>query len=519
VDGQVSDALRQFRLRSGMTQEGLAERSGVSVRTIRGLETGSRSNPQLASLRRLADAMELTSDERDGLIAAGATAARRPSEVADPGLGVSAHRARPSKTIPRQLPAPPTCFTGRTRELAGLSEALDDTSIDGPAVLISALAGSGGIGKTWLALHWAHRHLDRFPDGQLFTDLRGFSPDSGPLDPHIAVRGFLDALGADAAHLHGDLAQDTARYRSHIADKRMLILLDNAATIDQISPLLPGSRSCTVIVTSRTILTPLLTRHGAHHLNLDILTDTESRELLVRRLGRARVAAEPDAVAELIRLCGRYPLALSIVASHAQAHPDLPLTDFSSELREVGLDAFDDSDPATSLPSVLSWSLRSLTPEQRTAFELLGIAPGPDIGLSAAAGLIGLRPSRARTLLRTLADVSLLTRKAHERYAMHDLVRDYAATTAEHDLADGTREAALRRVIDFYVRAGYAADRIVFPERPPIQLNPPLVDVQPPRLPDLDAALAWFDAEHPTLLAAQRTAARIGWHRAVWQLA
>ena len=444
-----------------------------------------------------------------------------PALVAPTPTRPSARTQTPYVT-PRHLPPAPAGFTGRTDELATLTAALDDTlaNSNSNTVLISSLAGAGGIGKTWLALHWARQHLSRFPDGQLFVDLRGFSPDGDPLDPLTAVRGFLDALGVDASHLDGGLDEHTARYRSHIADKRMLILLDNAACADQITPLLPGTASCTVLVTSRNVLTPLLTRYGAHHLSLDVLSDGEAHALLTGRLGHARVAAEPDAAAELIGLCGRYPLALGIVAARAIARPEIPLTDFAAELRQIGLPALSDAEPTASLPAVLSWSLHGLTAEQRTAFALLGIAPGSDIALPAAASLTGLPQPRARALLRELTDASLLLRRPGGRYAMHDLIRAYAADTATTHLGEQSHESALQRVLDFYTHAAHAADRLLDPHRPSLDgLDSPVPDVHPDFLPDPPAALAWFDAEHANLLAAQRTATGRHHYSVVWQLA
>ncbi|MFC0546181.1 AfsR/SARP family transcriptional regulator [Kutzneria chonburiensis] len=439
--------------------------------------------------------------------------------TADPALSAPARATGTSAPTPRHLPLAPAGFTGRATELATLTAAVETASADPTTVLITALAGAGGIGKTSLALHWAHTHADRFPDGQLFVDLRGFSPDSEPLDPLTAARGFLDALGVDSAHVGGGLDEHTARYRSQIAGKRMLVVLDNAATADQVTPLLPGTSTCTVLITSRAVLTPLLSRHNARHLNLDVLTGAEARALLVQRLGQPRVTAEPNVVAEMIQLCGRYPLALTIMAGRAQALPDLPLTDFLAELRGSGLDALDDADPTASLPAVLSWSLRGLTDQQRTAFAVLGIAPGPDIGLPAAASLIGQDLPETRTVLRTLVEASLLHRKPHDRYAMHDLIRTYATTTAHHDLNEQQQEAALLRVCDFYARAADSAARVLSPHRRPLELGAPPPGVQDHSLPDDKAALAWSDTEHAALLAAQHIAADHGWHQLVWQLA
>ncbi|MEV6604101.1 tetratricopeptide repeat protein [Kutzneria sp. NPDC051319] len=458
--------VRRFRQRAGLTQEGLAQRSGVSVRTIRGLETGDRPNPQLASLRQLADAMTLSPEDRDELMAS--------------VLGTA--------SVPRQLPLSPSGFTGREAELAQLDAAAS-------MVVISAVAGAGGIGKTWLAVRWAHRHLDRFPDGQLFVDLRGFSPDSDPVDPLAALRGFLDALGVDTARVTGDLDEHAARYRSEVAGKRMLIVLDNAATADQVVPLLPGTPTCTVLVTSRRVLSALLHRHGAHHVPLSALDEDEAREFLVQGLGSRRVAAEPAAAEELIEACGRYPLALAIMVSRGRNSASLAR--LAAELRQHGLDA---------LTNVLSWSLKVLTNEQRTVFALLGTAPGADIGLPAAASLTGLSRAQVTGVLRALTEASLLTRLANGRYAMHDLIRAFAA---QQDVAE--RPEALRRVLDFYLHTANAAAQQLDPQ--PLELPPPTVDPQP--IPDVAAALAWFDDELPNLLAAQRNA--VG--ATVWQLA
>ncbi|MBB5953872.1 DNA-binding SARP family transcriptional activator/tetratricopeptide (TPR) repeat protein [Saccharothrix tamanrassetensis] len=427
-------------------------------------------------------------------------------------------RAAEPVAVPRQLPAAPQHFTGRDRELAALTTALDDAAA-GRTVVISAIAGTGGIGKTWLALHWAHRHADRFPDGQLFVDLRGFSPDSAPMDPAVVVRGFLHALGVEPARLPVDAHAQTALFRSLVADKRVLIVADNAADAGQVGPLLPGGASCTVLVTSRSRLAGLTAGHGAHHVPLDVLSDDEARALLSARLGAGRVRAEPAAVAELIRLCGGFPLALGIVAARAHTRLDQPMATLAEELRDLGLGALDDDDPTASLPAVLSWSYRALPPDQATAFALLGMATGPDIDLPAVAGLTGLSPRETMTVLRGLEQASLLTRDNRGRYHMHDLIRSYATTTARRELTEQAREAGLRRLLDFYTHTAYAAARLLHPDRPPIRLDPPVPGVRPHPLPDVPAAMAWFDAEYPNLLAAQHTATTHHWHHAVWQLA
>ncbi len=428
-----------------------------------------------------------------------------------------------ASAIARQLPAAPGLFTGRTAELARLDRALTHAAApqgQGATVLVSAIGGAGGVGKTWLALAWAYRHLGRFPDGQLFVDLRGFSPAGEPVQPAVAVRGFLDALGVEANRIPTDLDAQAALYRSLVAGRRMLIVLDNAATSDQVAPLLPGSPSCTVLVTGRHRLASLIDRHGARHLPLDVLSPEEARGLLAARLGADRVAAEPGAVDELIGLCGGHPLALSITARTAGTRPGAALAEAAAELRDLGLEALDhDTDPAASLPTVLSWSLRYLTNEQRTVFALMGIAPGPDTTPPAVAALTGLPGRLARRALSGLENASLLERRPGGRYAMHDLVRRYATDTAHTTLPGHVRDAALTRVGGFHLHTAHAADRHLDPHRVLLSPGPPAPGVHPHPLPDTDAALAWLDAEHATLLATQRTAVTLGHHHTVWHLA
>ncbi|MDX8030296.1 BTAD domain-containing putative transcriptional regulator [Lentzea sp. BCCO 10_0856] len=422
---------------------------------------------------------------------------------------------RPTQPVPRQLPALPLWFTGRGAELARLDEALKPGAA---TVVISAIGGAGGIGKTWLALWWAHQHADLYPDGQLFTDLRGFNPTEQPVAPDAALFGFLTALGVSPDRVPAGLDTKAALYRSLVADRRMLIVLDNANDSEQVVPLLPGSAACTVLVTSRQRPASLIDRHGSRHLPLGALTHDEARALLTARLGTDRVAAEPDSVEELLDVCGGYPLALSITARHA-SRPGIRLSEIAAELRELGLKMLDhDTDPAASLPAVLSCSLRRLSDEHRTVFGLLGISPGPDTTLPAVVALTGLPPDRARRALSVLEEASLLERRPHGRYAMHDLVRAYAATTA-HDLHNDVRLTALTWVMDFHLHTAHAADLLLNLHRPLVHLDPPAPGVHPQPLPAAASAMTWLDAEHATLLATQRTAAALGRHHVVWHLA
>ena len=418
--------------------------------------------------------------------------------------------------VPRQIPAPTRGFVGRETELHSLTSYLDESTMDDGPVVISTVAG-GGIGKTALAVHWAHQVADRFRDGQLYVNLRGFDPSGSPMPPAEAVRALLDAFQVPAERIPASLDAQAGLYRSLMAGRRMLVLLDNARDSGQVRPLLPGTPGCLVLVTSRNRLTGLITEHGARHLPIDVLPDTEARALLATRLGADRVAAEPAAIDEILAYCGGIPLALSIVAGRVQTHPHLSLAIVAEDLREARLSALEDDDPAISLPTVLSWSYAALTSEQTRVLGLLAIAPGPDISLRAAANLADLPSDRARAVLRGLAQVSLIDQDASGRYRMHDLVRRYATDRAG-DQTQADREAALRQLTAFYLHTAHAGNQLIPRPRPPIELSLPAPE-HPHPLADEEAAIAWFTAEHSCVLATQQLAAAQGWHDAVWQLA
>ncbi|WP_285499330.1 tetratricopeptide repeat protein [Actinokineospora sp. NBRC 105648] len=318
------------------------------------------------------------------------------------------------------------------------------------------------------------------------------------MPPAVAVRGFLDALGVEDAP--SDPHAQVALYRSLTARRRLLVVLDNAGEAAQVEPLLPGGAGCVVLVTSRDRLTPLVIRHGARHRRLGVLDDPASRALLVARVGADRVAAEPAAVRRIMDRCGGLPLALAIVAGRAQVDPAAPLARVADELA-----GFTDRDPTTSLPAVLSWSLRALTAPQVRVLGLLAAAPGPDIGPPAVASLPG-----AEAELPVLERVSLLERDATGRYRMHDLVRTHV------QVAD---PAATRRVIDHYLHTAHSADQHLYPLATPAAPPPPSPGCHPGHPADVAEALAWFDAEHRCLLAAVDMAADHAWPDVVWHLA
>jgi hypothetical protein len=325
-------------------------------------------------------------------------------------------------------------FVGRAGDLDCLAAEVDEHR-ESPGSLVISVIGTGGVGKTWLALYWAHRQLGRFPDGQLWADLHGFDSSGEPVPAELAVRGLLAALGADPSAIPADPEAQAALYRSLTAGKRMLIVLDNAHDTSQVVPLLPGGSGCTVLITSRRQLTGLVTGHGARAIAVDLLPEAEARELLASYVGAERLAAEPDAAAELLACCAGLPLAISVVSAQAAAHPGFPLAVLAGELREAGtrLATLETGDPAASVRTVLSCSYQALDPRAAVMLGLLGLAPGPDISLPAAAALAGLPAGQAQAILRDLETVSLVQQHSPGRYRIHDLVRLYAAEQASRD--------------------------------------------------------------------------------------
>ncbi|KAK1180591.1 BTAD domain-containing putative transcriptional regulator [Streptomyces sp. NBS 14/10] len=422
--------------------------------------------------------------------------------------------------VPAHLPAPPPRFTGRTHELDRLARLLEGRAGAEDPMAIVAITGPGGIGKTWLALHWAHRHLRDFPDGQLYVNLRGFDPSAEPVPVAAAIRGLLDALGADPAAIPSDVEGQAGLYRSLVAGKRLLVLLDNARDSDQVRPLLPGSPTCTALITSRHRLTGLAATHGIRALGLDVLSETEARTLLTRHLGDHRVADEPAAVHTLLDHCGGLPLAVSILSARAAAHPDLPLSALAEEVEEAAtrLDALDTGDVAADLRAVFSSSYRALAADAAKTLSLLGLAPGPDISVPAAASLTGLPAPRVRDHLRTLQAAHLLQQHTPHRHRMHDLVRLYAAEQAE-TLPTDHRQSARHRLLDFCLHSACAAAELLDPHGDRIPRPDPRPGVTPEAFADEEDALRWFTAEHPFLLGAMDLARASGFDSHVWMLA
>jgi tetratricopeptide (TPR) repeat protein len=376
------------------------------------------------------------------------------------------------------------------------------------------------VGKTSLAVHWAHQVRDRFSDGQLYVNLRGYGAGSA-MEPAEAIRGFLDALGVPPQRVPADELAQAGLYRSLLADKRALIVLDNARDAEQVRPLLPGSPRGLVVVTSRHQLPGLAAAEGAHSITLDLPSAADAHQLLARRLGEDRLAAEPGAVEDIIEGCGRLPLALAVVAARAAARPDFPLAALASQLsnNRGNLDAFVTGDPGSEIRTVFSWSYDALLADAARLFRLLAIHPGPDVTPAAAASLAGMPARQARTLLAELAWAHLVDEATPGRYTFHDLLFAYAAELAGTHDSGREQRAALHRMLDHYLHTACAASQRISAPGDPVVPAPAQDGVTPESPADLQQALAWFTTERPVLMAMVQRAASAGFPTHAWQLA
>jgi len=513
--------LSACRRSAELSQGELAERSGLSIRAISNLERGLTRWPHPESVRRLADALQLQGGERERFFAG---ARRRLAGEASAAIAASASAppaaARPGRpvdqpVVPRQLPAPVRQFTGRHEELAALTGLLDQAGANGniPAVVISAIGGMPGVGKTALAVHWAHRVAERFPDGQLYVDLHGFD-SSEPVTAADALAGFLRALGCSGPDIPVDDDERAGAYRSRVAGRRMLVVLDNARHAEQVRPLLPGSPDCVTIVTSRNAMAGLVAGDGAVRLHVDVLPMPEAVRLLRGLIG-TRVDDDWDATVHLARQCGQLPLALRIAAELAAARPGLTLADLIADLTDLQhrLDVLGvGEDERTTVRSVLSWSYKALGADAARLFRLAGLHPGPSFDWYAAAALTQTSLPRVAQLLDQLTRAYLIQATAPDRYGLHDLLRDYARDLAAGD-GDGANEgpAALTRLFDYYLHTAATAMDTAFPaERARRPAGPP-ARTPAPAFTGEGEALAWLAAERPGLVTVAVHAAEHGW--------
>jgi DNA-binding SARP family transcriptional activator len=450
--------------------------------------------------RRLAD--ELGVDPGRALSAAHEAVLRDPGEPTAVATPVPPPPApAPVRPAPAQLPADVSGFTGREEELAALDRLVADRDEQPTAVVITAVSGMAGVGKTALAVRWAHRARARFPDGQLYVNLRGYDTEQ-PMRPEDALAGFLRALGMPGGDVPATRDERAAAYRSLLDGRRVLIVLDNAASVDQLRPLLPGTATCAVLVTSRDTLPGLIARHGAGRLVVPLLPRDEALELITLLIGD-RVRAEPAAAGDLIGRCARLPLALRVAAELAIGRPEVPLRDLVTELDDEGrrlelLNA--GGDPQTGVRAVFSWSYRQLPPAAARAFRLLGLTPGPDVAGYAAAALLGTGVAEAGELLEVLARAHLIQHTTAGRFALHDLLRAYAVSLGT-EIGDGAGTAALDRLFEATLFTAAEAMDTLYPAEQHRRARIGRPDAPVPPVGDGSGAQAWLDRERAGLVA------------------
>lgn len=483
VRTEFGSLLRRLRRDAGLTQQALAARAGLSAGAVHTLESGRRHRPQRATVALLCEALGLSAYDR-----------RR---LEDAARGETVAEAQP-----------PDDFVGREEELSAIAGLLTADRREG-TVAVSAVSGMGGVGKTALAVQVSRRVRDAFPDGTLWVDLEGFGP-TVPADPYDAVCHVLRLLGTPPAAIPATLNEATARYRSATADRRLLIVLDNAADHEQVLPLLPGGSGCAVVVTSRRLLSVI---PGARHLHLDVLSPAESVVLLGRVVGDTRSLGSGPEIDDLVEQCGRLPLALRIVAARLAARPQLTVARLASRLRDerVALDQLTDGDAG--VRASLSFSLTDLRggdaddAEAAAALPLLALLDSGDFDTRLAAAQLDRTPAGAARLLGRLVDVNLLEALDTERYRLHDLVRAYAREDARRDVGAAEIEAARLRVLDLYAAMAWRCEQLAGMKALSEQWMDP-VWIGPARdEDDLDAILDWLDHERVYVVDGVRAAA------------
>jgi tetratricopeptide (TPR) repeat protein/transcriptional regulator with XRE-family HTH domain len=517
---EFSRLLRSLRLAAGLTQEELADRAGLSAGAVASMERGITRRPYRSSLARLCDALQLADARRQDLIRVARTGREwAAAEGLFPVAGETGQAMR--LVVPRQLPPDVPHFAGREVQLQALHATLaGGTDAEPGGTVVAVIDGTAGAGKTALAVHWAHQVARSFPDGQLFLNLNGFGPAGGPLRPADALGVLLEALQVPAARMPVSLAGRMSLWRSVVAGRRVLVVLDNARDEGQVRPLLPGGGDCVVVVTSRSRLTGLLALEGARSITLGVLSQSEAWQLVAARLGPERAAADPDATDRLIGACARLPLALAIAAALVATRPGRSVDTVARELAGAacGLEVLDAGEAPASLRTVFAWSYNALTPPAARMFCLLAEHQGPDISVAAAASLAGLPAGQAAAAVTELARANLVTEDSNGRFGFHDLLRHFAARQLGELHSTAERRAAGRRMLDHYTRTATAAAQAITPERNLRVPGPPVLGARPERIDGQDQAFAWLRAEHAVLMRAIGYAAGTGADDYAWRL-
>lgn len=465
----VSAILRDHRLRSGLTQEALAELAGISGQAIGALERGLRRHPHQHTIGRLSEALGLSAEQRTEL----ESAARRngpPPET-------------PTRGVPRQLPPEVAHFTGRETTSGELAAMLRPS----PTVVVACLAGMGGVGKTSTAVHVGHLVAERFPGGQLYVDLRG---SREPLPAHEALGRLMRAVGIRTDVGPDDLEEAAARFRSRLADQQVLVVLDDAASAEQVAPLLPGTAGCAALVTSRRVLDAL---PQARHVPLDLMSEEESVRLLAETAGRTRVAVEPDAARAVVAACGRLPLAIRLAGARLAARPAWPLGHLASRLADERrrLDELDAGE--SGVRACFAVSVDGLDASAARAFALLSQPELPDLSVPVAAALLDLDEAAAERTLERLADLHLLDASVPGSYRMHDLVRSYAQERAGELVSPADREDAVRRLLELFVAVAWRSIAAAAPGSSRHAWADAAAWSEPARELDAAGAVRWLD--------------------------
>jgi len=494
------EVLRRHRALAGISQEALAARSGLTREAISLLERGERLAPRTSTVVILADALRLRAQDREAFIAS----AHRPPRAAS--------AEGPPPPVPRELPRPPADFTGRAGELDALRGLLAGEG--GPGT-IAAIDGMGGAGKSALALQAAHEAVEggAFPDGQLYVNLHGAAVGHAPLEPLDGLGRMLRALGRGPDAIPAEVEEAAAGFRSLVAGRRLLVLLDDARDAEQVRPLLPGGTTCRVLVTSRQVLATL---EGASAVHLDVLPPEQAVELLGRVAGPRRVAAEPEAAGDVVRRCGHLPLAVRIAGARLAARPAWPVRELARQLDDGARRLDELRAGELAVEASFDVSLDALRagrdPADRAAagvFGLLSLPDGTDVALETAARLIGEPEPAAQALLERLVDASLLESPRPGRYQFHDLARAHGRRVAARTIAEPERVAALVRAMAFSTATAWRTMDLLRPGSWRLRTADPRWTDGGVALADAQEALAWLEAERPNLLAGVAQSARL----------